>query len=121
MILYITLFTYDLFTNVGCDKMFFSEIMKEATDIAGCLSSRVRHLVQLHCTTGMQKCLLHFFQCFKNDQQALVLEGRMLIEYVVMNAIALRKILKKYDKVSYNIISFLRLQLFLILSSNIYL
>ncbi|KVI09467.1 hypothetical protein Ccrd_012157 [Cynara cardunculus var. scolymus] len=82
-----------------CDRMFFSEIMKEASDIVGCFSSRVRHLVQLHCTTGMQRFLLHLFQCFKNDQQALVMEGRMLIEYVIMNAVALRKILKKYDKV----------------------
>ncbi|XP_023751422.1 probable E3 ubiquitin-protein ligase BAH1-like [Lactuca sativa] len=82
-----------------CDRMFFSEIMKEASDITGCISSRVRHLVQLHCNTGMQRYLLHLFQCFKNDQQALVLEGQMLIEYVIMNAIALRKILKKYDKV----------------------
>ncbi|CAH1442838.1 unnamed protein product [Lactuca virosa] len=58
--------------------MFFSKIMKEASDIMGCISSRVRHLVQLHCNT---------------------VEGQMLIKYVIMNAIALRKILKKYDKV----------------------
>ncbi|KAI3799444.1 hypothetical protein L1987_34742 [Smallanthus sonchifolius] len=82
-----------------CDQMFFSEIMKEASDMAGCFSSRVRHLVHLHCTTGFQRCLLHLFQCFKDDQQALAQEGRMLIGYVIMNAIALKKILKKYDKV----------------------
>nr|KAJ0192037.1 hypothetical protein LSAT_V11C800452610 [Lactuca sativa] len=67
--------------NIGCDRMFFSKIMKENSDIMGCISSRVRHLVQLHCKI------------------ALVLEGQMLIKYVIMNAIALRKILKKYDKV----------------------
>ncbi|KAK1409862.1 hypothetical protein QVD17_36391 [Tagetes erecta] len=82
-----------------CDRLFFSEIMKEASDIAGCLSSRVRHIVHLHCTNGIQKCLLYLFQCFKDEQQALGQEGRMLIGYVVMNAIALKKILKKYDKV----------------------
>nr|KAJ0185575.1 hypothetical protein LSAT_V11C900464340 [Lactuca sativa] len=85
--------------NVGCDRMFFSEIMKEDFDIMGCISSRVRHLGQLNCKTRMLRQLLHLFQCFKNDQQALVLEGQMLIKYVIMNAIALRKILKKYDKV----------------------
>ncbi|KAK9061490.1 hypothetical protein SSX86_018671 [Deinandra increscens subsp. villosa] len=82
-----------------CDRMFFSEIMKEASDIAGCFSSRVRHLVHLHCTSGLQRLLLHLFQCFKNDEQALAQEGRMLIGYIIMNAIALKKILKKYDKV----------------------
>jgi len=30
----------------------------------------------------------------------MVQEGRMLLNYVTMNAIAIRKILKKYDKVS---------------------
>ncbi|KAL8247369.1 hypothetical protein R6Q59_008585 [Mikania micrantha] len=82
-----------------CDQMFFSEIMKEASDIACCFSSRVRHLVHLHCTTGIQRCLLHLFQCFKNDEQKLAQEGRMLIGYIIMNAIAIKKILKKYDKV----------------------
>ncbi|KAJ0855002.1 putative E3 ubiquitin-protein ligase BAH1 [Helianthus annuus] len=88
-----------------CDQIFFSEIMKEASGVAGCFSSRVRHLVHLHCTGGLQRCLLHLFQCFKDDQQALVQEGRMLISYVIMNAIALKKILKKYDKVSLDIIT----------------
>nr|KAJ0224600.1 hypothetical protein LSAT_V11C100008190 [Lactuca sativa] len=75
--------------TLRCDQMFFSEIMKEDFDIMGCISSRVKHLVQLHCKIGMPRY----------DQQALVLEGQMLIKYVIMNAIALRKILKKYDKV----------------------
>ncbi|XP_059669851.1 probable E3 ubiquitin-protein ligase BAH1-like [Cornus florida] len=82
-----------------CDQMFFSELMKEASDIAGCFSSRVRHLLHLHVASGMQRYLLRLRQCFANDQQAMVQEGQMLIEYVMMNAIAIRKILKKYDKV----------------------
>ncbi|KAG7961599.1 hypothetical protein I3843_09G024900 [Carya illinoinensis] len=47
----------------------------------------------------MQGYLLRLRRYFKNDQQAMVLEGRKLVEYVTMNAIAIRKILKKYDKV----------------------
>lgn len=82
-----------------CDQMFFTELMREATDIAGCFSSRVRHLLHLHVPRGMQRYVLRLRQCFKNDQQALVEEGLMLIEYITMNAIAIRKILKKYDKV----------------------
>ncbi|CAL5435771.1 unnamed protein product [Camellia sinensis] len=80
-------------------RMFFSELMKEASEIAGFFTSRVRHILHLHISTGMQGYLLRFRHCFTNDQQAMVQEGRMLIEYVTMNAIAMRKILKKYDKV----------------------
>ncbi|GAV92338.1 hypothetical protein CFOL_v3_35717 [Cephalotus follicularis] len=40
-----------------CDQMFFSELMKEASEIAGCFSSRVRHLLHLYAATGMQRYL----------------------------------------------------------------
>nr|XP_023874146.1 probable E3 ubiquitin-protein ligase BAH1-like [Quercus suber] len=73
--------------------------MKEASQIAGCFSSRVRHLLHLHVATGMQRYVLNLRRCFRNDQQAMVLEGWMLIEYALMNAIAIKKILKKYDKI----------------------
>ncbi|KAM3690265.1 hypothetical protein ACJW30_09G108500 [Castanea mollissima] len=81
-----------------CDQKFFSELMKEASQIAGCFSSRVRHLLHLHVATGMQRYVLSLRHCFKDDQKAMVLEGWMLIEYALMNAIAIRKILK-YDKI----------------------
>ncbi|ONK63663.1 uncharacterized protein A4U43_C07F17600 [Asparagus officinalis] len=35
----------------------------------------------------------------RDDQQVMVQEGRLLLDYVTMNAIAIQKILKKYDKV----------------------
>ncbi|KAL8226440.1 hypothetical protein R6Q57_016272 [Mikania cordata] len=82
---------------VWCDQMCFSEIMNETSDIGCCFSSRIRHLVHLHCTTGNQRCLQHMFQCFKNDEQILAQEGRILIGYIIMNYIAIKKILKKYD------------------------
>ncbi|XP_021622651.1 probable E3 ubiquitin-protein ligase BAH1-like isoform X2 [Manihot esculenta] len=55
-----------------CDQMFFTELMKEASDIAGCFRSRVRHLLHLHVARGMQRYVLRLRQCFKNDQQAMV-------------------------------------------------
>ncbi|CAN4117982.1 unnamed protein product [Withania somnifera] len=82
-----------------CDQNFFSELKKEASDIAGCFSSRVRRLLQLHTAPGLQKYLVTLRQCFKNDQQAMMQECQILIEYAMMNAIAMQKILKKYDKV----------------------
>ncbi|CAH1418116.1 unnamed protein product [Lactuca virosa] len=42
---------------IRCDRMLFSEIMKEDSDIMGCISSRVRHLVQLHYKTDLRKIL----------------------------------------------------------------
>lgn len=82
-----------------CDQNFFSELKKEASDIAGCFSSRVRRLLQLHTAPGIQKYLVTLRQCFKNDQKAMMQECQILIEYAMMNAIAMQKILKKYDKV----------------------
>ncbi|KAK6944166.1 Zinc finger, RING-type, eukaryotic [Dillenia turbinata] len=82
-----------------CDEKFFSELMKKAPEIVGFFSSRARHLLHIHVASGLQKYLSCISSCFKNDQQIMVQEGRMLMEYVIMNAIAIRKILKKYDKV----------------------
>ncbi|KAI4348838.1 hypothetical protein L6164_009510 [Bauhinia variegata] len=81
-----------------CDQMFFSELMNEASAISGYFSARVRHLLRLHIAKGMQRYALCLRQCFKNDRQSLAQQGRMLIQYISMNAIAIRKILKKYDK-----------------------
>ncbi|KAG8373998.1 hypothetical protein BUALT_Bualt11G0085200 [Buddleja alternifolia] len=83
-----------------CDQKFFSELMKEASDIAGCFSSRVRRLLQFHVHSGTQRYFAFLRACFASPQQATAQECRMLIEYVMMNAVAMRKILKKYDKVS---------------------
>ncbi|XP_022935595.1 probable E3 ubiquitin-protein ligase BAH1-like isoform X2 [Cucurbita moschata] len=82
-----------------CDQLFFSELMREALDIAGCFSTRVRHLLHLHVAGGIERYMARLVHCFKTDQTTMIQEGRMLIEYVTMNAIAIRKILKKYDKV----------------------
>lgn len=80
--------------------MFFEELMKEASDIAGCFKSRVRHLLHLHVATGMQRYMMRLRRCFTDEKQALIHEGHILIQYITMNAIAIRKILKKYDKVT---------------------
>ena len=76
-----------------CDEAFFSELMKEASEIVGCFSSRVIHLLHIHIATEMQRYLMQLRKCFKNDRQTMVEEGMMLIEYATMNAVAIRKIL----------------------------
>ncbi|KAJ8649636.1 hypothetical protein MRB53_002659 [Persea americana] len=82
-----------------CDQMFFTELAKEASEISGCFSSRARHLCHHHVSNGLLRYMQRLRHCFTDDQQALVQEGRVLIEYITMNAIAIQKILKKYDKV----------------------
>ncbi|KAL6637209.1 hypothetical protein ACP70R_024781 [Stipagrostis hirtigluma subsp. patula] len=82
-----------------CDQLFFTELTKEASEIAGCFSSRVQRLLQLHVPSGLHRYIWRIRQCFIDDQHIMVQEGRMLLNYVTMNAIAIRKILKKYDKI----------------------
>ncbi|XP_076953732.1 putative E3 ubiquitin-protein ligase BAH1-like 1 [Bidens hawaiensis] len=81
-----------------CDWMF-NELTVAASKMADNISLRVEHLVRLHFTSGLPRFLSCVLQCFKDDQEQLMNKGLMLIQFVVMNAIALRKILKKYDKV----------------------
>eukprot|EP01018_Ginkgo_biloba_P038837 Gb_25731 [translate_table: standard] len=82
-----------------CDKFFFYELTKEVSAIVGCFSSRARRLLHLHLASGFQRYLWRLRHCFADDHQAMIQEGRNLVSYVAMNAIAIRKILKKYDKV----------------------
>lgn len=82
-----------------CDQKFFSELINKSSEIAGHFSSRVRRLLHLHITNGVQGYVLRLRHCFKNDKELMAEQSRMLVEYVAMNAIAMRKILKKYDKV----------------------
>ncbi|GJS03334.1 probable E3 ubiquitin-protein ligase BAH1-like protein [Tanacetum coccineum] len=81
-----------------CDWIF-SELTTEASKMADIFSLRVRELVHLHFSPTLPRFLSCLFHCFKDDQEALLHKGLILIQFAVMNAIALRKILKKYDKV----------------------
>uniref|UniRef100_A0A0D6R0C5 RING-type E3 ubiquitin transferase n=1 Tax=Araucaria cunninghamii TaxID=56994 RepID=A0A0D6R0C5_ARACU len=82
-----------------CDKIFFYELTNEISAIVGCFSSRARRLLHLHLASGFQRYLWRIKHRFADDHQAMIQEGRNLVSYVAMNAIAVRKILKKYDKV----------------------
>ncbi|XP_073317178.1 probable E3 ubiquitin-protein ligase BAH1-like isoform X1 [Primulina huaijiensis] len=81
-----------------CDRKFFSELTKEASDIAWYFSLRVRRLFNLQ-DHGIKRYITSFCQCFTSPHNCKAQECQMLVEYVMMNAVAMRKILKKYDKV----------------------
>jgi len=80
----------------GCDAKFFGELMDELSEVVGCFNSRAEQLVKLHMATGLRKYIL---RRKRNHSEAMIQEGQLLINYASMNAIAVRKILKKYDKV----------------------
>ncbi|CAA6659512.1 unnamed protein product [Spirodela intermedia] len=80
-------------------QYFFDELAKEASEISGYFTSRARHLVHRHDSPSLRRYLWCLRQCFADRQLTMFQEGKMLIDYVTINAIAVRKILKKYDKV----------------------
>ncbi|KAG0589557.1 hypothetical protein M758_1G027700 [Ceratodon purpureus] len=80
----------------GCDAKFFGELIEELSEVVGTFNTRAEQLVKLHMATGLRK---YFLGRKRNHREAMIQEGQVLINYASMNAIAVRKILKKYDKV----------------------
>ena len=67
------------------------------SDVVGCFNERAQKLLDLHLATGFKK---YYIWCKgKQDHVSLIQEGQDLVTYAMINAIAVRKILKKYDKV----------------------
>lgn len=78
---------------------FLPFLLKEMSAIVGDFNQRAQKLLELHLASGFRKYLLWFRGKLESDHTVLVQEGKELVNYALMNAIAVRKILKKYDKV----------------------
>lgn len=85
--------------SVVCDGTFFPFLLNEMSAIVGGFNQRAQKLLELHLASGFRKYLLWFKGKLESDHAVLVQEGKELVNYALMNAIAVRKILKKYDKV----------------------
>ncbi|XP_022954093.1 probable E3 ubiquitin-protein ligase BAH1-like 1 [Cucurbita moschata] len=85
-----------------CDGTFFPFLLKEMSGIVGCFNQRAQELLELHLASGFRKYLLWFKGKLESDHSVLIQEGNELVNYAMMNAIAVRKILKKYDKIHYS-------------------
>ncbi|OMO81913.1 Zinc finger, RING-type [Corchorus olitorius] len=85
-----------------CDGTFFPSLLKEMSDVVGCFNERAQKLLDLHLASGFRKYFIWIRSKLQGSHVALIQEGKDLVNYALINAIAIRKILKKYDKVHYS-------------------
>ncbi|KAK4282490.1 hypothetical protein QN277_013860 [Acacia crassicarpa] len=85
-----------------CDGTFFPSLLNEMSEIVGCFNQRAQKLLDLHLASGFRKYLFWIKGKLRGNHTALIQEGRDLVTYALINAVAIRKILKKYDKVHYS-------------------
>jgi E3 ubiquitin-protein ligase BAH len=69
------------------------------SEIVGCFNQRAQKLLEKHLASGFRKYILMLKGKSKGNYTTLILEGKELVTYALINALAIRKILKKYDKV----------------------
>eukprot|EP00243_Klebsormidium_subtile_P004442 TRINITY_DN18422_c0_g1_i1.p1 TRINITY_DN18422_c0_g1~~TRINITY_DN18422_c0_g1_i1.p1 ORF type:complete len:353 (-),score=59.56 TRINITY_DN18422_c0_g1_i1:580-1638(-) len=93
----------------ACDVHFWADVGKEVKDISAFFKKRAAFLLQEHGVSSMYEAQNRLFSCFlgggcrRRAQEQVVdaelgREARQLIQFAKANTMALRKILKKYDK-----------------------
>ncbi|RDX89030.1 E3 ubiquitin-protein ligase BAH1, partial [Mucuna pruriens] len=85
-----------------CDGTFFPSLLTEMSDIVGCFNQRAQVLLEQHLASGFRKYFLMLKGMLRGNHTALIQEGKDLVTYALINSIAIRKILKKYDKIHYS-------------------
>ncbi|KAL3531458.1 hypothetical protein ACH5RR_010780 [Cinchona calisaya] len=85
-----------------CDGTFFPSLLKEMSEVVGFFNEHAQRLLELHLASGFRKCFIWFKDKLQGNHVALIQEGKDLVTYALINAIAMRKILKKYDKIHYS-------------------
>ncbi|KAF9669336.1 hypothetical protein SADUNF_Sadunf14G0097100 [Salix dunnii] len=74
----------------------------EMSAVVGCFNKRAQKLLELHLPPGFRKYFMWLKGMLQKDHVSLIQEGNDLVTYAMINAIAVRKILKKYDKIHYS-------------------
>ncbi|PNY13654.1 E3 ubiquitin-protein ligase bah1-like protein, partial [Trifolium pratense] len=85
-----------------CDGTFFPSLHNEMSEIVGCFNQRAQKLLEKHLASGFRKYILMLKGKSKGNHTTLIHEGGDLVTYALINAVAIRKILKKYDKIHYS-------------------
>ncbi|GFP85598.1 E3 ubiquitin-protein ligase bah1 [Phtheirospermum japonicum] len=88
--------------GVVCDGTFFPLLVEEMSAVVGFFNEKAQKLLELHLASGFNKCIIWLKDKLKGNHVALIQEGRDLVTYAIFNAVAMRKILKKYDKIHYS-------------------
>lgn len=87
-----------------CDGTFFPSLLNEMSEIVGCFNQRAQKLLEIHLASGFKKYFFWFKGKSHKNHTSLIHEGKDLVTYALINAIAIRKILKKYDKVCLSVL-----------------
>ncbi|GAB2281561.1 hypothetical protein Dimus_016143 [Dionaea muscipula] len=85
-----------------CAGSFFPALLTEMAAIVGCFNHRAQKLLDIHLAKGFKKYYMWCKSKLEKDHGNLIKEDHDLITYAIINAIAIRKILKKYDKIHYS-------------------
>ncbi|EXC19906.1 putative E3 ubiquitin-protein ligase BAH1-like 1 [Morus notabilis] len=84
-----------------CDETFFPSLHKDMFEIVNYFNKGAQKLLEFHLASGLQKYVLFLKNKlqFGSRQVNLIKDGNHLAAYATVNAVAMQKILKKYDKV----------------------
>ncbi|KAH7655030.1 putative E3 ubiquitin ligase protein [Dioscorea alata] len=83
-----------------CDATFFPSLLKEISAVVCCFNEKAKTLLELHTSSCSIKCILWFGGSkLLNNRESMMEEAKDLITYAVISSAAIRKILKKYDKI----------------------
>ena len=66
--------------------------------VVGCFNEKAKKLLELHLASGFKKYVMWFSNRRHKNHGQLIQQGKDLVTYAIINAVAMRKILKKYDK-----------------------
>ncbi|CAH1450744.1 unnamed protein product [Lactuca virosa] len=72
---------------------------QEMSVVVGCFNERAQKVLDVHLATGFHKYFMWCKGKLHGNHHSLIQEDKDLVAYAVINAIAMHKILKKYDKV----------------------
>lgn len=84
-----------------CDGTFFPRLKEEMKAVSSCFNERAQKLLELHLASGFRKYFMWFKNKSHRNHGVLMQEGKELVTYAIINSVAMRKILKKYDKIHY--------------------
>ncbi|CAI9293400.1 unnamed protein product [Lactuca saligna] len=85
--------TFSAVVIVDCPKG------QEMFVVVGCFNEHAQKVLDVHLATGFHKYFMWCKGKLHGNHHSLIQESKDIVAYVVIDAIAMHKILKKYDKI----------------------